>query len=101
MKRFAITILSFAAFAGPAFAQQATQPPHMHKMEGHKHMQSDAKSEAKVDEFATLDTDKDGFLSKAELAKHALAPHAEMVDGDRDGKLSKTEFEAGLKMIGK
>lgn len=47
-------------------------------------------------EFAGLDTNHDGKLSKAELpAKHPLAPHFEMLDANHDGSLSPAEFAAG------
>lgn len=44
--------------------------------------------------FAALDTNKDGALSKKELAKHPMAAHASMVDANKDGSLSKSEFAA-------
>ena len=51
-------------------------------------------------EFAKLDTDKDGFISKSELpAKHPLLPHFGMVDKNRDGKLDRKEFEVASKMM--
>jgi hypothetical protein len=50
------------------------------------------------DEFATLDANKDGALTKAEIAKHRLAPHFGMLDGDRNGSLSAGEFAAGRDM---
>lgn len=46
------------------------------------------------DAFAVLDTNKDGALSKQELAKHPMAAHASMVDANKDGSLSKSEFAA-------
>ena len=51
-------------------------------------------------EFAKLDTDKDGFISKSELpAKHPLLPHFGMVDKNRDAKLDRKEFEVASKMM--
>ncbi len=50
------------------------------------------------DTFTALDANKDGFLSKAELAKHPMAAHAGMVDANQDGKLSRGEFDALQKM---
>lgn len=46
------------------------------------------------DAFAALDANKDGVLSKAELAKHPMAAHASMVDSNRDGVLDRSEFAA-------
>ena len=55
-------------------------------------------SDAADDAFAKLDTDKNGVLSKAELAKHPMAAHAAMVDANRDGSLDRKEFEALQRM---
>lgn len=47
-------------------------------------------------EFAKLDANHDGKLSKTELpAKHPLAPHFGMLDANHDGSLSAAEFAAG------
>lgn len=44
-------------------------------------------------EFAALDKNKDGRLSKAEIpAKHAVAPHFGMLDANKDGNLSPAEY---------
>lgn len=42
--------------------------------------------------FAQLDFNKDGKLSKAEMAKHPMAGHFSMMDENQDGFLSTTEF---------
>lgn len=49
-------------------------------------------------EFTALDRDKDGTLSKAELAKHKLFPHFDMLDVNRDGRLTSSEFDVGKGM---
>ena len=50
-------------------------------------------------EFAQLDQNQDGFLTKSEFpAKHALKAHFSMMDKNRDGKLEKKEFAAGQSM---
>ncbi len=50
-------------------------------------------------EFAQLDQDKDGLLTKSEFpAKHALKAHFSMLDKNRDGKLDRKEFAAGQSM---
>ena len=46
------------------------------------------------DAFAALDANKDGVLSKAELAKHPMAAHASMVDANKDDVLDRSEFAA-------
>ena len=48
--------------------------------------------------FDALDANKDGQLSKTELAKHPMGAHASMVDADRNGSLSREEFKALLQM---
>ena len=42
--------------------------------------------------FEALDTNRDGRLDKAELARHPLATHAAMADADRNGTLDRREF---------
>ena len=42
--------------------------------------------------LARLDVNKDGKLSKAEMAKHPMAGHFSMMDKNKDGFLSATEF---------
>jgi Ca2+-binding EF-hand superfamily protein len=55
--------------------------------------------DAEKAEFARLDANHDGKLSRAELpAKHPLAPHFEMLDANHDGSLSPGEFAAGRGM---
>lgn len=53
---------------------------------------------AKPDAFATYDANGDGYLSKAELAKHPMAAHAGMVDKDKNGRLDRAEFAMLQKM---
>ena len=44
-------------------------------------------------EFAKLDKNKDGKLSKAEIpSQHPLYAHFDMLDGNKDGSVSKDEF---------
>lgn len=45
------------------------------------------------DVFASYDMNKDGWLSRAELARHPMAEHAGMVDLDKDGRLTRAEFK--------
>lgn len=44
--------------------------------------------------FAKLDGNRDGKLSKAEMAKHPMAAHFPMLDTDKNGYLSPTEAAA-------
>ncbi|MBE0370754.1 EF-hand domain-containing protein [Pseudoalteromonas sp. MMG013] len=43
--------------------------------------------------FSSLDSDKDGFISKSEAAhSESLLKVFDLLDSDKDGKLSKKEF---------
>ncbi len=59
-------------------------------MSGNKPMDHKKMTES---EFTTLDKNKDGTVSKAEVpADHPLAAHFDMLDTDKSGGLSKAEF---------
>ena len=47
-----------------------------------------------ADAFDRYDLDRSGKLSKAELMKHPMGAHAQMVDANGDGVLDKSEFAA-------
>lgn len=110
MKRNAsLSLLALFLVAGAAMAAGQTKPATTpqstidHSQMQHKHM--DHMDHGKTgqhggasDEFATLDADKSGRLSQAELAKHRLAPHFGMLDANRDGSLTQAEFAAGRGM---
>lgn len=42
--------------------------------------------------FADWDANKDGRLSKTEMAKHPMSAHFAMMDADKDGYLSPKEY---------
>lgn len=65
------------------------------KMDDHA---DQGKPDSKTTEFAALDANKNGKLSKAELAKHKLGPHFGMLDANKNGTLSPAEFAAGKAM---
>lgn len=48
----------------------------------------------RVEAFDRYDTDGNGKLTQAELAKHPMGAHASMADANRDGTLDKAEFAA-------
>lgn len=84
-------------------AEFAKHHEMMRKMHGDmsKHHDSMSKHHGKMmdhhkmaaDEFASLDKNRDGKLSKAEIpAGHPLAAHFGMLDANKDGTLSKAEF---------
>ncbi len=90
------TLVIASLFASLAAAPHAMADEHAH----HAPAKSADAKKANDDEFAKLDTDKDGFISKTELpAKHPLLPHFGMVDKNRDGKLDRKEFEVASKMM--
>ena len=91
MKRYSsLSMMALFLMAGAAFAGgQTTTPTTDHGQ--HKPAAADA-------DFTKLDANKDGSLSKEELAKHKLAPHFGMLDSNKDGKLSPQEFAAGKGM---
>lgn len=79
--------------AGPAVAAAQEHA-------GHDQMTPTTQQQAPAkDSFDAYDLNKDGKLSKAELAKHPLAAHAAMVDANRDGALDRKEFAALQKMM--
>lgn len=90
MKHIAL-LLSLSLPAASAFAvaapQHADHAPAQHT--------ADAKQ---ADAFAKLDANKDGVLSKAELAHHPMVGHMAMVDADRNGVLNRDEFAKLEKM---
>lgn len=89
---FGTAMAAGAPQSAPAAARaHAPTAPAMHA--GHA-----TASDAVDDAFAKLDIDKNGLLSKTELAKHPMAAHAAMVDANRDGNLDRKEFEALQKM---
>ena len=53
---------------------------------------------SKPQSFASLDTNKDGSISRAEIAAHAeLAAKFKGADKNSDGKLSRSEYDAMAK----
>lgn len=95
MKRY--TTLFLGALLLATGAATATGQQHGEHQDHSDHANHGA-AEKDTKEFAALDTNKDGTLSKAELAKHPLGPHFGMLDTDRDGRLTGAEFAAGRDM---
>ena len=73
------------------------QMGHHGKHEGTDHHAMDHAAHAPAagsSSFAKLDSNKDGKLSKAEMAKHPMAAHFAMIDTDKNGYLSPKEAAA-------
>jgi hypothetical protein len=110
MKRIATTtallalcaLTATAMAAGQSTAPATAKPSNDHSQMQHgdmDHQNGHGKQGAQAGSaFTALDINKDGSLSKAELAKHALAPHFGMLDANKDGRLSPAEFDAGKGM---
>lgn len=94
MNRF--TMLSFCLMLSSGSVLAAGQDHSAHQ--AHADHSAHAAAKPADNEFATLDANKDGSLTKAELAKHRLAPHFGMLDSDSNGRLSAAEFSAGRDM---
>ena len=78
----AVAMLSMAALAAPAFADDAANTKRA------KHVD---------DVLARLDTDKDGKISKDEASKGPrLSKHFDEVDTDHDGFVTKAELTAAM-----
>jgi len=95
MKQVSLVLLVLAVATGNAFASPQS---HAHGATGHAPATAPVASDEVARTFAALDANKDGRLSKEELAKHPMAAHASMVDADKNGNLSREEFTALQKM---
>lgn len=95
-KRY-LTLLPLTLIAGMALAHDPPKVTTPQDKVDHSKMdtsgkQTDHKKMA-ADEFAALDKNKDGKLTKAELPKDSpIRPHFDMLDADKDGSLSNAEF---------
>ncbi len=91
-------LLAFNVQAGP----QAAPKPMDHgknamKHDGKEHQAMDHSGpapSAASNTFQALDSNRDGKLSKAEMAKHPMAAHFAMLDADKNGYLNPKEAAA-------
>jgi Ca2+-binding EF-hand superfamily protein len=82
-KRLSVLALALTFVAPVVFAQDAPDP---------QNGQED-QSKVAAKEFAALDKNHDGKLSRAEVSADKNLPrHFAMLDADKDGKLSEEEF---------
>lgn len=95
MKQVSLLVLALAFATGHAIAAPQSQS-HAAPAAPAAHAPAIADDTTKA--FDALDTNKDGQLSKEELAKDPMGAHAAMVDADRNGSLSREEFTALQKM---
>jgi Ca2+-binding EF-hand superfamily protein len=111
MKRFLLVGVAAVAMAGAAFAQPAPRPGQPGQRAGHMtKTETRAEVPAQVQRmFAKLDTNRDGFVTKAEVdasqAEHAakagkraqrfdLGKFFDRLDTNRDGKITQAEADA-------
>lgn len=96
MKRFlpfAIALLTAAPLAW------ADDKGHDHMTAKNGQAQPHDMAAMSANEFAKLDTDKNGQLTRSELPKdHKFAAHFDMLDTDKNGTLSAAEFAKGHDM---
>ena len=97
MKQVSLLVLVLAFATGNAFASPQSQS-RAHGAKGHAPATAPVAPDDVAKAFDALDANKDGQLSKIELAKHPMGAHASMVDADRNGSLSREEFTALQKM---
>ena len=77
--------IMFSALIIAAGTALAREPEHAHETHPATHQ---------ADAFDRYDLDRNSKLSKAELVKHPMGAHAQMVDANGDGALDKSEFAA-------
>lgn len=94
MKIVTSLLLLVAIAAGAASAAEPQKTSTKPATPAAHHGKVTTPGHAAPDAFTALDTNKDGVLSKAELAKHPMAAHASMVDANKDGVLNRSEFAA-------
>ena len=77
-KFLAASVIALGITAGPAAGQDTTRPD--------------------LDtQFAQLDADRDGYVTRAEVSKvPGAAQRFDKFDGNKDGKLDRAEFSALL-----
>jgi Ca2+-binding EF-hand superfamily protein len=96
MKRllpFAIALLVAAPFA------EADDKGHDHAAAKNGQSQPHDMAAMSAEEFAQLDADKNGQLTRTELPQeHKLTAHFDMLDSDKNGTLSAAEFAEGNSM---
>lgn len=86
MKSFPLVLAVILSTAAPVSA--ATHDGHTPKPAA-----TPVAPRSSADAFAGYDKNKDGWLSRAELAHHPMAGHASMFDADKDGRITRAEFQ--------
>ncbi len=94
MKQVSLLLLTLAFATGNAIASPQSHA-HGDAPTGHGAVAAAQRASGDVAKaFDALDTNKNGQLSKEELAKYPMGAHASMVDADKNGSLSREEFKA-------
>ena len=93
MKYVSLLLLGVAFAAGGAIASPQSHG-HAHAAPAENASAAPTASEDIARAFDALDANRDGQLSREELAKHPMGAHASMVDADKAGALSREEFKA-------
>lgn len=96
---FALVAAVGAALAMPAMAQDTRAEPERQAQEqaaqARQGTAADASTSGNDQSWASLDTDGDGSISRAESQAHAgLARIFDAADADKDGKLTPDEYRA-------
>lgn len=95
MTRFSAFTVALLLVASTATANEG----HDHAATKNGQMPAHDMAAMSAAEFARLDTNKDGQLSRSELPKeHKLVAHFGMLDTDKNGTLSAAEFAQGSRM---
>jgi len=86
--------------AGTAFADPANDGTATTEPAAKAPASSTPPATAKAQLFEDLDANKDGMLDKAEIAKvEKLGDQFATVDADKSGKLSKVEYQAWTEKV--
>ncbi len=93
MKKYLVLSLFLLSLNGGAFAQQPGRPPER-RDEPRNEQRAAGDSSSFVNRMLTLDKNKDGKLSKAEVTDARLQALFDRADADKNGEVTKDELAA-------